>query len=82
MRQDRNEHDLLRDFEQEIPGYLHNERIRHLLAGLVLTSGRTQTTVAANLTACYTALVRAGLLPEAELKLVAAWQRDLALACT
>ena len=81
MRQDRNEHDLLRDFEQEIPGYLHNERIRQLLAGLVLTPGRAQTTVAANLMACYAALVRAGLLPEAELKLVAAWQRDLALAC-
>lgn len=80
MRQDRNEHDLLRDFEQEIPGYLHNDRIRQLLEGLALEPGRSRPTVAANHTACYAAMVKAGLLPEAELTLVAAWNRDLALA--
>ena len=80
MRQDRNEHDLLRDFEQEIPGYLHNDRIRQLLDGLVLEPGRSRAAVAGNLTACYAAMVKAGFLPEAELSLVAAWNRDLALA--
>ena len=80
MRQDRNEHDLLRDFEQEIPGYLHNDRIRQLLEGLALGPGRSRPTVAANLTTCYAAMVKAGFLPEAELTLVTAWNRDLALA--
>lgn len=80
VRQDRNEHDLLRDFEQEIPGYLHNDRIRQLLEGLTLEPGRRPPVVAANLAACYAAMVRAGFLPEAELPLVAAWNRDLALA--
>src|SRR6185503_2800772 len=31
VRQDRNEHDLLKDFAQEVDGYLHNDAIRRAL---------------------------------------------------
>jgi hypothetical protein len=34
MQQDRNQHDLLKDFEDEIPGYLHNARICRQLEDL------------------------------------------------
>ena len=39
MRQERNEHDLMRDFADEIPGYLHNRRIASVLDSLDLSAG-------------------------------------------
>lgn len=76
MVQDRNPHDLLKDFEQEIPGYLGNERIRRALEGAQLKS--SDDAVAGNLHSCYEALVRAGLVPAGELGLVEAWLSDVA----
>ncbi len=73
--QDRNPHNLLRDFEQEIPGYLNNERIRVCLESLSLECGPTAT--CDNLRACYVALVNAGFVPEKEMDLVDAWLSDL-----
>jgi hypothetical protein len=75
VRQDRNPHDLRRDFEEEIPGYLHNARITDLLSGLALAPG--EGAVADNLLACYAALVEACLLPAEERPLVEAWVGDL-----
>jgi len=74
-RQERNAHDLMDDFRQEIPGYLHNSEIASLLEGLSLRAGRDA--IGENLTLCYEALVRAGHLPADELPLLEAWLEDL-----
>ena len=74
--QDRNPHDLMRDFSDEVPGYLNNRRIADILMALRLEGGPHQ--VGANLVRCYQALVSAGLFPKEELALVEAWLSDLA----
>lgn len=73
--QERNEHNLLRDFEDEIPGYLHNERIIQTLDGLNLSPITAD--MGANLTACYEALIEIGVVGAEERTLLAAWLRDL-----
>lgn len=73
--QERNEHNLMDDFEQEVPGYIHNEEIIQTLADLSLANGSNAT--AANLIRCYEALVAKGFIPEQELPLVKAWVADL-----
>jgi hypothetical protein len=72
--QERNEHSLLRDFEEEIPGYLLNEKIRRALEELALDSRDTMS----NLLRCYEKLVQEKLLPEAEWPLVNSWSRNFA----
>jgi hypothetical protein len=74
--QERNEHNLLRDFEEEVPGYLHNGRIREALDALDLPAGVEK--VPAALRACYERLVAMELVGEGELALVDAWLEDLA----
>lgn len=74
--QERNEHNLLRDFEQEIPGYLLNNKIRNILEGLPLQPGVEH--IGANLKVCYQALVDQHMITDAkELDLVDAWLADL-----
>jgi hypothetical protein len=73
--QDRNEHDLMRDFTDEVPGYLGNRRIAQLLDGLELEAGEQQ--AGANLYRCYEALVGQGFVGASELDLVRAWLDDL-----
>ena len=53
--QERNEHNLLKDFEQEVPGYINNEKIRCLLESLPLKHGVQH--LGDNLLECYQALV-------------------------
>jgi hypothetical protein len=72
--QERNEHRLIRDFEDEIPGYINNTKIIMLLQGLTLQPGAES--AAENLSRCYEALVIAGFIPEKELPLVQAWVTD------
>lgn len=76
MFQDRNPHNLMRDFEQEVPGYLNNERIRVVLEGLNLRTGQEE--VSNNLHRCYDSLIKAHLIPKSEMKLVDAWLTDIA----
>jgi STELLO glycosyltransferases len=73
--QDRNPHNLLRDFEQEVPGYLNNDRIRDVLERLQLAPGPAE--VAGNLHRCYEALIQSGLIASDEMKLVECWLADL-----
>ncbi|NBC18154.1 MAG: DUF288 domain-containing protein [Bacteroidetes bacterium] len=73
--QERNEHDLMRDFEDEVPGYLHNVGITEILEGLDLDAAPHA--AADNLRACYDALIAAGRFPDAERPLVDAWCRDV-----
>jgi hypothetical protein len=74
--QERNEHDLMHDFRDEVPGYLHNERIRRTLEDLPLAGGVDR--VGDDLLACYRALIGIGVVGVEEGALVAAWLEDLA----
>ena len=74
--QERNEHDLMRDFADELTGYQRNRELAALLEGLSLESG-TETAVT-NLSTCYEALVAAGFFPPEELELLDAWSNDVA----
>ena len=78
MFQERNEHNLLRDFELEVPGYLKNNRLRQLLENTRLRPGRSLTLVSENLERCYEALVRGDIISSEEIALVKAWNQDLA----
>jgi hypothetical protein len=73
--QDRNAHSLLRDLEDEIPGYLGNEAIADCLTGLILEEGPER--VADNARTCYAALVDAGYLDASELSLQEIYLEDL-----
>ena len=69
--QDRNEHNLIRDFADEVPGYLHNATIRKLLEELKLEHG--DDAITSNLRACYCSLVEAGIIGSEELPLLDLW---------
>jgi len=75
--QERNPHDLMRDFSDEVAGYEHNRRLCALLEQTSLEQGPGSAAV--NLRACYETLVAAGLVPAAELALVDSWIADLVL---
>lgn len=75
MYQERNPHDLMRDFADEVPGYLHNAPMCQMLTELPLRAGVEH--LADNLRTCYQALVKAGYLQAAELPLVEAWLEDV-----
>jgi hypothetical protein len=74
-RQERNDHNLLRDFKDEVPGYLNNAAICDALAKLPLRSGVEY--IGENLLACYETLVSMALIDRQELRLVEAWLADL-----
>jgi hypothetical protein len=69
--QERNQHSLLTDFKDEVPGNLLNEEIVEILGSLRLKSGREN--VCSNLIYCYEALCARGIFPNLELPLVRAW---------
>ena len=75
MFQERNPHNLLRDFEQEIPGYLGNSKICATLERLQLSEKHVD--VGANMYRCYEALVADGFVPAKEMTLVEAWLEDM-----
>lgn len=74
--QERNAHDLMRDFADEVPGYTRNREIAEVLGALWLRPGEGQ--AGENLRRCYEALVAVGVFPPEELALVDAWLADLA----
>lgn len=67
--QTRNEHDLLKDFEQEVPGYLYNDKIRRVLEATKI-DGRD---FCGSLVRCYETLVKSSVLPAVELTIVRKW---------
>lgn len=73
--QDRNEHDLLKDFEDEISGYLHNESIMDGLSSLNLKKG--EAFIYENLRMCYQYLIDKKHIAQKELALLEAWIKDL-----
>lgn len=76
VEQDRNAHDLMRDFEDEVVGYRTNRRIAEQLAALRLAPGPSA--VGDNLLRCYEALAANGHVAADELALVRAWNEDAA----
>ncbi len=73
--QERNEHNLMRDFRDEVPGYLNNSAISEALDKLSLPSGVDK--INDNLLSCYEELIRMELIGREELDLVKAWISDL-----
>lgn len=76
--QERNEHNLMRDFRDEVPGYLHNGAICEALGGLQLRPGAEH--LGENLRACYGKLVGMELVGRQELSLLDAWIGDVGRA--
>ena len=76
--QDRNQHDLDRDFTDEVPGYTLNKEIANVLSRLQLGGGEAR--IGDNLQRCYEALVGATVFPSAELELVELWLENFRLA--
>jgi len=76
--QERNIHNLMRDFKDEVPGYLQNERIAGILSETELEPG--DEAVSRNMRTCYSALVEAAIMPKAELPPVDAWLADVGRA--
>jgi hypothetical protein len=74
--QDRNEHSLMRDFADEVPGYLNNRTIGERLTALKLAAGPEN--IAGNLIRCYEELVSLAVVDAKELPLVKAWVQDIA----
>lgn len=75
VRQQRNDHDLMRDFKDEVPGYLHNRAICESLERLQLQSGVEK--MSESLRACYGELVGMAVIDEREMELLEAWIADL-----
>lgn len=73
--QDRNIHNLMRDFKDEIPGYTQNDALVARLSDLSLGGGPAA--VSDNLVKCYEALTDGGFFPATELPLVRAWVEDV-----
>jgi len=73
--QERNVHNLLKDLEDEIPGYLNNSNICNELANLDLKSGAEN--IFDNLFFCYQKLVEQKYMDRKELTLLDSWMNDL-----
>lgn len=74
VRQERNLHNLSRDFNDEIPGYVYNRRICQELQNLNLKKGKSY--LIDNLLICYEELVRNSFLAKKEMSLLNAWITD------
>lgn len=77
VTQERNPHDYLRDFESEVPMYLHAEKAVDLVAA-ALAPGRS---LGDDLRAAYEALCRARIVAPGELDALDAWLADCRAAC-
>jgi hypothetical protein len=75
VEQFRNDHSLMKDFEDEIPGYLNNRRIIETLKQLPLEPGVSH--IPANMRKCYDALIEMGVVRAEERPLLDAWLQDL-----
>lgn len=74
--QERNPHNLMRDFKDEVQGYLSNQDIADVLTELELKPGVTA--ISQNILRCYERLVESDYFPESEITLLHAWLTDLA----
>jgi hypothetical protein len=75
VSQERNDHSLMRDFADEVPGYLNNRRMAQALEAVALRPGLDA--LGDNLRSCYEVLVKLDLIGAEELPLLEAWLEDL-----
>lgn len=75
VRQERNPHDLMQDFQQEIPGYLYNRQIVELLKELPIEPGAGEP-MYENLRKCYRMMIMNGWIATAEVPVLEAWIED------
>ena len=73
--QERNEHNLMKDFEDEIPGYTNNFNICKELQALTLQSGVEN--IYANLITCYQKLIDINVIGKEEMVLLKTWISDI-----
>jgi hypothetical protein len=75
VKQERNNHNLLRDFEDEIVGYVNNKEIMDELNNLNLKKGEEN--IFENMKICYEKLIRMGLVGSGEIGLLNNWKKDI-----
>lgn len=73
--QERNEHDLMKDFADEVIGYRNNRAICAALQALDLEPGVAN--IGANMLRCYDAFIGMGLVDAKETPLLEAWLKDI-----
>lgn len=72
--QERNDHDLHRDFTEEVPGYTHNDSIREALTAIPFAQGVATRLI---METCYQTLIRHGWVGAGEEPLLQVWFDDL-----
>jgi hypothetical protein len=77
--QERNEHNLLKDFSDEVVGYLNNAAMCELLDSLEIIPGTEH--LAQNLLTCYQAFIGLGVVGEGEIALLEAWLEGISEFC-
>jgi hypothetical protein len=75
VKQERNNHNLMIDFNDEIPGYLNNNAIADELQKLNLKRGPEY--INDNLYTCYETLVKLNIMDQTELRLLSLWMDAL-----
>ncbi len=73
--QERNAHDFMKDFADEVPGYLHNATLATALGRLQLLSGVDN--IPDNMHKCYRTLIDLNLVDAQEALLLSSWFDDL-----
>lgn len=75
VSQERNDHNLMNDFSDEIPGYINNAKIYSSLRNLSLKGGYEN--IPDNMKICYEELIRLGYIDQKEISLLNAWLNDI-----
>lgn len=73
--QERNNHDLMHDFKDEISGYINNLKIMETFKYLDLKKGTEN--IASNMKICYDSLIEMGLVDSKEKELLDSWLNDI-----
>ena len=71
--QKRNPHDYMKDFESEVPMFIHGPQIVDIIRPVISSSY----TVSDNLLLAYKALAEKRVVPDAELTTLSAWLEDI-----
>ena len=74
VKQERNAHNLMHDFRDEIPGYMNNLAICQSLRDLDLREGLEN--IPLNMISCYEKLIQMGCVGAEEIALLKAWLHD------
>jgi hypothetical protein len=77
FEQIRNEHDLNKDFESEVSGHLHSEKVSEI-SKLVWSSGsysKDANSILAGMNTIYSKLASIGIIDTFELEILAEWEK-------